>query len=394
MYCKSPFLLVLLLWATGLGAAAQFAKFALFIPELERLYPHSGAWLGLLVSSTSVMGALFGLFAGALAARYPLKQLLLWGLILGAAVSFMQSVLPPLMPMLASRVLEGISHLAIVVTAPTLIALASSDRRRSAAMTLWGSFFGVSFAVTAGFGIPIVANHGVDSLFMAHGVFMTVMAALIAVLIPAGEVEHRESHDRESLFSASVFAKRHLHAWGSAHIAAPAAGWLFYTLTFVALLAILPGMMNPDLRATTAFLLPLISVLASMTLGVILLSWLSAVHLIILGLILAIGSALIFLLEPRAYVSSLALFAALGLVQGATFASIPQLNPERDTQSLANGTLAQAGNIGNLVGTPLLLSVMNTFGFNAMIAIAIACYLAAIIVHVCLGVRRRRHETR
>ena len=133
---RSSLVIVFVLWLTGLGAAAQFAKVGLVLPELAGLYPNAGPSLGFLVSSISFVGALLGLFAGSLAARIGLRRLLLAGLALGSLVSLFQSMGLPISLLLASRVVEGISHLAIVVSAPTLVALSSSDRMRAAAMTL------------------------------------------------------------------------------------------------------------------------------------------------------------------------------------------------------------------------------------------------------------------
>ncbi|MFT4725891.1 MAG: DHA1 family inner membrane transport protein [Granulosicoccus sp.] len=88
---------------------------------------------------------LLGLFAGSLAANIGLRKLLLAGLVLGSAVSLFQSTGLSISLLLASRTVEGVAHLAIVVSAQTFVALSSSDRMRAAAMTLWGSFFGVSY---------------------------------------------------------------------------------------------------------------------------------------------------------------------------------------------------------------------------------------------------------
>ena len=129
-------LLILLLWASGLGAAAQFAKVGLILPELAAVYPEAGAAIGWLVSLISVMGMVLGLFAGLLAVRIGLKRLLVVSLLLGAVCSFAQALLPPFGWMLASRVVEGASHLGLVVTAPTLIALLAPPDWRGFAMTL------------------------------------------------------------------------------------------------------------------------------------------------------------------------------------------------------------------------------------------------------------------
>jgi len=60
--------------------------------------------------------------------------------VLGAVVSLVQSYLPPYPLMTPARVLEGGSHLFIVVAGPTAIAAVASPARQGAAMTLWSSF--------------------------------------------------------------------------------------------------------------------------------------------------------------------------------------------------------------------------------------------------------------
>ena len=47
------------------------------------------------------------------------------------------------------------------------------------------------------------------------------------------------------------------------------------------------------------------------------------------------------------------------------------------------------GNLGNLVGTPLLLAVLAGAGMGTMIALAIGCWLAGLAAHLLLRRRRR-----
>lgn len=380
---------VIVLWAAGLGAAAQFSKLSLFLPELELLYPNTGSTLGFLVSIISLIGALFGLIAGALAARIGLRRLLIFGLILGATVSLVQSYHLSLQVFLLSRVLEGISHLAIVVSAPTLIALNSSERYRPIAMTLWGTFFGVAFALTGWFGFTLVDSRGLSTLFLVHGSIMGSIALIVFYAVPDNLLADASSASEENFLLPSNFVVRHKRAWASPTIAAPAAGWFFYTITFVALLTILPGMMEANDRALTAAALPIASIITSLTLGVLLLRYMSAVRVVVIGFITAIFFTFCLSWFPPEPLLCIALFAALGLVQGASFASIPQLNKTGSSQALANGTLAQAGNIGNLCGTPLLLILVVAGGMSTMSMFVVMCYVLAIIVHIILAKRRK-----
>ena len=306
-------------------------------------------------------------------------------MLLGGLISAIQSFELSLGILLTTRVVEGASHLAIVVAAPTLIAHYSSDRMRASAMTLWGTFFGVSFALTAWLGIPLAAEHGVHALFLAHAVVLVVTTLLIVFLVPKElSTLHNESQIRDTYSLSSLF-KRHKQAWSSPYIAAPAIGWLFYTVTYVALLAILPGQISADQRTIAAALMPLASIASSMTLGVALLWRFTAIAVVKIGFSAAICFALLFLFEYDKVIVCVLLFSALGLVQGASFAAIPQLNNAGTNQALANGTLAQAGNIGNLCGTPLLLLLFSYGGNVAMITLVVACYAIAIYAHVLFG---------
>ncbi|MGB1012011.1 MAG: MFS transporter [Thiolinea sp.] len=381
-------IIIFVLWLAGLCAAAQFAKIGHILPELQLLYPDAGSALGFLLSLISLVGALLGLVAGILVGQIGPRSVLLTGLWLGAAISFVQSFNLPLGLLLASRVLEGVSHLAIVVATPTLIARYSSERLRPAAMTLWGAFFGVSFALTAWLGLPLVAAKGVGALFLTHALITGTTALLVTYAVGGLSVQPTSSPTGTVPFSIPDLYHQHKQAWLSPYIAAPAAGWLFYTLTFVALVGVLPGLMPPEERTFTAAALPIAGIAASMTLGILLLKRYSAIHVLSIGFLAAIVCTAILFLIPGKPVIAILLFAALGLVQGASFASIPQLNKTAPQQALANGAIAQAGNIGNLCGTPLLLGLLSSGGTSAMFALVIACYIAAIGAHLAFARQR------
>lgn len=382
---RSPLFVVLALWAAGLGAAAQFAKIVVIFPELQAHYGQSGAASGYLVSLISVVGMLLGLVAGVIAIHIGVRRLLLSGLMLGAVISAWQATLPGFEWMLASRVLEGLSHLAIVVAAPTLIAQLTPPRRQSMALTLWGSYFGVAFAGLA-FAAPLILQHlGLSGLPAIHAVYMIVLAALLAAVLPA------EDHSNAPPWpSPGDIIRRHVSVYSSPFIAAPALGWLFYTLTFVSMLAVLPSMVDPASRPFVTAAMPLASILSSMTFGNLLLRHMTAVSVINAGFAIAIGLVLVFLLAGPDPWLFIALFAALGLVQGASFAAVPELNASLPDRALANGGIAQTGNLGNALGTPALLAIASTGAAAGLPALLIGCYAGAIVVHLSLARSRAK----
>lgn len=383
-------LLILLLWGAGLGAAGQFAKFSVILPEMAMLYPGHGASIGFLVSLVSCVGVALGLIAGVMLNRVGARRTLLVSLVLGAAVSLFQSLLPPFPVILASRVLEGLSHLGIVVAAPTLISTLASAHYRSLAMSLWGTFFGVSFALTAWLGIPLVHTHGVDTLLLVHAGHMTVMAGLLAVLLPEHKASAQELTEKNPQPLFGNFLNRHRQAYGSPFIAAPSVGWMFYAATFVALMSVMPTLMPADQRSLVAGVMPLASIAVSMTLGVYLLKLMRAVQVVTLGFIIAMLMAIAFSLFPSTPWIPIALTGSLGLVQGASYAAIPQLNTRPADQAIAYGTMAQTGNMGNIIGTPLLLSVLGLANLQVMMTVVIGLYLSAIALQSLLARARKR----
>ncbi len=382
--------LILLLWGAGLGAAGQFAKFSVVLPEVAALYPGRGATIGFLVSLVSCVGVILGLIAGVMLNRIGARRTLLYSLLLGAAVSLFQTLLPPFPIILASRVLEGLSHLGIVVAAPTLISTLASTRFRSLAMSLWGTFFGVAFALTAWLGLPLVREYGVDSLFLVHAIHMALMACLLAALLPASADSSTHENQETHRHPFRDYLRRHRQAYGSPFIAAPSCGWLFYAATFVALLTVLPTLIPDDERAVVAGIMPLASIAVSMTLGVFLLRVMKAVQVATLGFVLAMLLAVLFVMLPTTAWIPIALTGSLGLVQGASYAAIPQLNSQVADQAIAYGTMAQTGNMGNIIGTPLLLAVLGAANLSTMMATVVCLYLVAIFLQLLLARARAR----
>ena len=381
----TPVALVLLLWLAGLAAAAQFAKFSLVFPNLESLYPQAGTSLGFLITLLSLIGIILGLVAGLIVARFGFRRILLSALVLGALVSVYQATLPPFEYMLLSRVLEGLSHLAIVVAAPTLLVQISAERHRGAVMTLWATFFGVAFTLVAWLGLPLVEIYGLPSLFLAHAVFLTIVATLL----------HFKLQDQKNIIASKMLLgpraiiRRHIECYSSPFIIAPALGWLFYTLTFVSLLTLLPLNVEPQQRTFAAGAMPIASIVVSMTLGILLLRKFTAVQIIIARFGSTILLTLLLLITPQSLLLYIGLFGALGLVQGASFAAIPQLNSDAYSQALSNGAMAQMGNMGNTLGLPLMLVMVSLMGFKGLIAFVLICHLLGIVIHIGLGMRRK-----
>ena len=373
-----PLLIVLALWMAGLGAAAQFGKMSVIYDQLGAVYlDQRGVGIGVLVSMIGIIGLIFGTTAGALVARIGPKRATLYALAIGALISLFQSFLPAYPWILASRVPEGLSHLAIVVVGPTAMAAAVTIRFQGLVMTLWGSFFGVSFAALAYFGPGLVAAHGSGLLFQAHAAWMMLCLAALWLLMPADLITAPPP-------KTSVLAQ-HIDTYRSPRIAAPALGFVCYTVTYVAVLTLLPGAISPLWGHFTAVAMPLVSILISLTLGVWLLGQMSAVRVVQVGFAAVIVAAL-GLWATWGQGASTSFFAcmvaaSMGVVQGASFASIPQLNALPADRARAAGAIAQLGNLGTTTGTPALAFLLMQFGVSGMAVFLIAFSALGILLH-------------
>lgn len=388
MSVPSPLLMVLLLWGCGLGAAAQFGKVSVLFDLIAADYPAAGqVTLGLIVSVVGFVGLIFGTTAGLFVQRLGYRRVLGTALASGAGLSVLQAGMPPLPVMLGLRLMEGVSHLAIVVSAPVLIAQIAPLRHQGLAMTLWSSFFAVSFALTAWAGRPLALTYGNGALFLAHAAYMAVFAGLIWRVLP------RDVAETSAKVALADLALQHRAIYASPRISAPALGFFCYTLTYVALLTLLPPMIGGAHQALISTAMPLVSIAVSLSLGVWALRHVAAVTLVQVGFGVAVAAALVLWglwgSAAAMMVASLTLAGALGVVQGASFAAIPQLNPSASARARSAGAIAQLGNLGTTTGTPLLAVLIAGQGVVGMALFVILPSMLGIVLHRWQAARRR-----
>lgn len=378
--------LIFLVWCAGLGAAAQFGKISVLFPVLAQVYAgYSAVGLGLIVSIVGIVGLVFGTTAGLFVARVGPRRAMVAALCLGAAMSALQALGLPYPVMIASRVAEGISHLAIVVVGPTLMAAMASDAQRGFVMTLWASFFGVAYTLLA-----LFSPWQMEMLLAGHAVWMAGLALALGWLLPPDPPPAVGSGE------AGLLA-RHLAIYASPRMAAPALGFFCYTFLYVALLTLLPPQVPATDRAFVAAGMPLISIAVSLTFGVWLLRRMRAFRLVQLGYVVAIPAFVLLALGWGSgavmAAAGLWLSAALGIVQGASFAAIPDLNASAETRAGAAGAIAQLGNLGTTTGTPVLAAVLAGQGPWGLALVAVLACSLGIALHALQARRRQTRST-
>ena len=383
---QTRWLAVVLIWCAGCGAAAQFAKISISFSTLEALYPDASLGIPVIVSILGISGLIGGATAGIIISRYGPARLLIAALLFGALLSFLQSFLLPYALLLALRLIEGLSHIVLVVAGPTLMVAVAAPRDHRTVMALWATFFGVGFALTSWLGGPLVETHGLGALFQAHALVLVVLAVLLkAVGLPRLP---RAEAPKTSWLGAHVAIYRSLPT------ALPGMVFLWHTIAYVGLLTLLPAQGRPDQTATMLTLLPLTGLLGTLVAMTLIRRGAPLAAIAVTGFL---GTAsmvilLCFLVGGDGYMPVAALLSFFaGLVPGAAFALVPVLNPDNISQSRANGALAQLGNLGTVSGTPILAFALVVAGFSGLAVVSVVFALTGTCV-MLLGTRRARLE--
>ena len=369
---RSDWFLILLVFVIGLNAAAQVIKISLTLHPLSIEFNRSLPEISILVSLVGLISILFGLVTGNIVAAFGARRVMLIALLIGAITSLLEALLPQFLLMSILRLIEGFSHLALVVAAPAMLAHVANDRDRPIAMALWATFFGMAFAIGTVIVPKLLAWGGLQLLFASHGFFLLILTVLLAWRAPYSK----------KMSLNLKFLSTHFTTYSTPELCTPGLGFVFYTFIYVAFLTFLPDVV---IHQSWQFWLPLLSLTATLLAG-----WLArflnvlTISLTGFSMIVAGGFAVLANFELAIWI----MFIGLGLVPAAQFAMIPALNVSEADRAIASGAIAQMGNIGTASGTPvfailivwggpnyLLLSILIAAGTGFLTVFLLSRYL-------------------
>ncbi|MCP1201080.1 MFS transporter [Notoacmeibacter sp. MSK16QG-6] len=363
----------------------QFAKFSVTFADLTAHYQVSDASIALVLSSVGIMGIVFGTAAGALVGSIGPRRAIIVACLIGILASIVQTLLPPFAVVMASRLLEGVSHLLIVVAAPTAIIANSAARHRSLTMGLWATFFGVAYAI-AGLIAPTIQNsYGFSALYGLHAALLIVLLGaylLVGRRAPPVVIDNL-AHEIRKAWLGQFTVYRSLRK------SAPGLAFFWHTLLFVALLTFLPGLASDEeTTRLLATVLPLVTIVGSFAGGAIAQKAERPIGQLqftfaIFG-VLAISLA--FVLQGPAYpvLACVTMFIS-GIVQASSFSAIPQLCHSEADQAESNGAITQLGNLGATCGTPLFAAALSMFGNRSVPLLATIIAVAAVVMLVAIA---------
>lgn len=363
---------ILLLYLTGVFAAAQLAKFSALAPLLRAHFGFDLPAVSLLVSLLEVGGALFGFVAGLALGRTGARAPMLLGLATLTASTAVEALAPNATVMFAARAAEGIGYVMVVISAPTtIVAIARNDRERSWSLALWSTF------VAVGMGVGNFLTGGIASLAGWQAATWFWAVACLAVLAGAARIPMPP-------VARKRIALPPLSAW------LLTAGFGCYTVFLCAMMALLPSFLierHASPLALASGIAAAVS-LAALPGAIVALRATRPRQIVLYATLSLIAAALVvpFVYRADALVPATAIavlvVALSGVTQTLVFTRIPALSGARDPADAriasTSGLLTQFGAGGALIGPPLGALAVVHWGWQGL-GLTIAALMVAML---------------
>jgi predicted MFS family arabinose efflux permease len=373
---------VLLVYGSGVLAAAAFGKVAPAIALLRADLGLSLGQAGWLVSAITALAALLGTPAGLWVRRRGGRHALLAGLAILAVTGTAGAAAPGLGWMLAARVAEGIGFLLVVVAAPTLMVEMAGRRDQPAVLALWGTSIPVGLAAGAAAG-GVLAPLGWRLWLAVPGVIAVPMSVATALLVPP------DSPRPGGPVTPGGGTGAGLRLADLRVPALLAAGFCATVGIAAAVLGMLPAFLEEQRHAgiaaggTATGLVALASVLGSAVAGWLLGRGVGLRALAAAGLLMPLASWPLVDAGGSFRGSVLAagaLLAANGVLVAGVFAAVPRVAAAPDHLAVVNGLVAQLGSTGSLLGPPLLAWAVGVAGWGVLPPFVAALTVLALVL--------------
>lgn len=387
---RTDWLAVAVVVASGIVAALQVGKAAIAMPLVQAEFGLDLAALGWLASIFAVLGMVGGIPVGTLAIALGARSVLLLGLLAVAVGAFLGAAAPRFPMLLASRVVEGLGFLLIIIAGPAILQRVASSDRRDLVMAVWSCFMptGIALAMLAGLWLT-----DWRMIWQVTGV-LAVIAIVLTVLI----VPRSDSGATPSWIALAGDAGAVLSARGPLLLAL---SFALYALMFFALFSFLPVLLMQRMQVSlaTAGLLSALATIGNIAgnliAGLLLSRGVGRVKLIIaaslaMGLC-GIGIFLGLLPDTATFLLCVLFAAAGGLIPATLLASAPLAAPAARLMPVVVGLMMQGSNLGQVVGPVAIGGIIEALGWPSAAGLVGAAALLAILT--ALGLRSSLRRT-
>lgn len=371
---------IILLFGAGVMAACQVGKAPMAMLAVQQELGLSLSTASWLISAFAVVGALAGAPVGLFVDRVGAKQMVVLSLLLMAAGSALGAITAGAGSLMASRVLEGLGFLGLIVAAPALIVAVATEQSRGRAMALWATFMPVGMTI-AMLAAPLLHWLSWRSFWLLNGAVLLSYALLLLWVLPAVK-------------AATVTPRSVLKDIAEA-ITAPGP-WLLcglfaaFSVLFFALFGFLPALLTQRLNISSeaASMLSAVAIATSgagnLVCGQLLARGVQPARLLLLSFaimaICAVGALSALLPGPVMYVLCIVFSFAGGLVPVVIFTGAARFAPRKELLGATLGFAMQGNNIGLLLGPVAAGAIAGAFGWPAVSLLVVITALLAFML--------------
>lgn len=376
---------VWVVFAAGLAAGAYMSKVPPALPAMRSDLGLSLVQSGLVQTAMYGIGAAAGVFGGTLADRFGQKRFALLGLALMAAAGTAGAFSNGYEALLASRFLEGVGFILLVVAAAPLLVSATLPKDRSTAFSIWSCYMPTGGTLILLAAPLALASFGWRSLWLGLALYTGLCAVMLAKWVPApafgGQIASlrllRESLTRPGILLLCVAFICYVGQWTS-------------VMTWLPIFVVGERGADPGTASLLTAIFVAVNIPGNLLAGVLLRRRMPRWLVMALGA-LAMGlSSLGFLLpgSPDALrlVCMLSFSVLGGVIPASVFDGAPRHARSAQHAGTANGMIMQASHLSQFA-VPLAVawSATHLGGWSASLGVMLALSLIGVLAAV--GIR-------
>lgn len=360
----TDWLRVVLLLGAGIAVAFQIGKAP---PALPALRPDLGMSLfaaSWVLSIFNVLGLVFGMVIGAAAAAFGNRRAVIAGLWIVAAASAAGAAAPGPAALLATRFVEGVGFMLVVVAVPALLLAVARRDDQKLAFGVWGAYNPAGSAImTLIAPLLILGAGGWRALWFANAALLALYAILLTFLLPRdARVARVPLGDLRADFARTVSAP------GPVLLALTFAT---YTLQYLGMVGLLPVLLTEQQigqarAATLTAAVMAVNIIGNLASGILLQRGLPRSTAIAVALVTMAGTSFVIYDDGAAfgvrYAACLIFSTVCGLLPATVLGGGSALAPSPRMVPMVNGLIVQGSNLGQTIGPPLVAAVASASG--------------------------------
>jgi MFS family permease len=376
----------------GVVGGFAFGKMSPALPLLKEEFGLSLIEAGWLVSAFNALAATGAIFFGAFADRFGALRFCIAGVLLTAAGGALGALASGAALLIASRLIEGLGFLAVIVSAPGLIAAATAPERQGVAFGLWSAYLPLGVSAVIAASPLLLADFGWRAVWL----FVALAGGACALMLAA---QSRHYAGVTSGVRRSLASVRNSLAQPVPWLLGVA--FAMYAIQHVALMVWLPTYLleTRGISGTAAALATALAVFAN-CFGNLLGGWLIQRNFprgrIIAGTFVVTSFAFVGMFAaglPDAYRYALAVFYSFitGTVPAAALSAGMRYARSPTEIGAIQGLIVNVTHIGIFFGAPLVAATVTWAGsWDAVLWVMLGC--AAVALAAAFAIDRHERE--